>query len=516
MTSEGDKTMVASWTPENTDADTTTFASDSTTGKAISNLFDAASDPEVAYLSRSDWTGTFPKHYGESSGEINTWGNEINCKDSDGNNASCTWKKTASTKLIKHLEGNDSGTTVDKDSIMDTPTFGKKNGLKVSDMRGLAYDDAQWDKILDELTEDDYNQLIYFSGYGVDYIKSVDKPFQTDADSATGWMYGGTGKTFPSIMMLTQTWNAQLAEDLGEMMGNEALLGGANGWYAPAMNIHRTPFSGRNGEYYSEDGYMSGSMASLEVKGAATKGVYSYIKHFALNDQENHRGDRPGNFSVATWSNEQAIREIHLKPFDMCMHLGDMDMKTVVKKSDGTYENKVVKTPIAKGVMTSFNRIGATWTGGSHALIQQLLRDEWGFNGLIITDNANTGKFMSPYQMLEAGADIKLLNVSDDPTGEKLDFNDAATYHYARQAMHHLLYTVANTNCMNGALPGAGFKFSNGMKTIQIVFNTVCSVILAMLAFFSVWRWMPGTIKRVAARKEARVARKAARKAAKG
>ena len=392
MTSEGDKTMVASWTPENTDADTTTFASDSTTGKAISNLFDAASDPEVAYLSRSDWTGTFPKHYGESSGEINTWGNEINCKDSDGNNASCTWKKTASTKLIKQLEGNDSGTTVDKDSIMDTPTFGKKNGLKVSDMRGLAYDDAQWDKILDELTEDDYNQLIYFSGYGVDYIKSVDKPFQTDADSATGWMYGGTGKAFPSIMMLTQTWNAQLAEDLGEMMGNEALLGGANGWYAPAMNIHRTPFSGRNGEYYSEDGYMSGSMASLEVKGAATKGVYSYIKHFALNDQENHRGDRPGNFSVATWSNEQAIREIYLKPFDMCMHLGDMDMKTVVKKSDGTYENKVVKTPIAKGVMTSFNRIGATWTGGSHALIQQLLRDEWGFNGLIITDNANTGQ----------------------------------------------------------------------------------------------------------------------------
>lgn len=516
MTSEGDKTMVASWTPENTDVDTTTFASDSTTGKAISNLFDAASDPEVAYLSRSDWTGTFPKHYGESSGEINTWGNEINCKDSDGNNASCTWKKTASTKLIKQLEGNDSGTTVDKDSIMDTPTFGKKNGLKVSDMRGLAYDDAQWDKILDELTEDDYNQLIYFSGYGVDYIKSVDKPFQTDADSDTGWMYGGTGKTFPSIMMLTQTWNTQLAEDLGEMMGNEALLGGANGWYAPAMNIHRTPFSGRNGEYYSEDGYMSGSMASLEVKGAATKGVYSYIKHFALNDQENHRGDRPGNFSVATWSNEQAIREIYLKPFDMCMHLGDMDMKTVVKKSDGTYENKVVKTPIAKGVMTSFNRIGATWTGGSHALIQQLLRDEWGFNGLIITDNANTGKFMSPYQVLEAGADIKLLNVSDDPTGEKLDFNDAATYHYARQAMHHLLYTVANTNCMNGALPGAGFKFSNGMKTIQIVFNTVCSVILAMLAFFSVWRWMPGTIKRVAARKEARVARKAARKAAKG
>ena len=146
------------------------------------------------------------------------------------------YSQNVTNALAKVFSGevNPSGRTVDKDSIMDTPTFGKKNGLKVSDMRGLAYDDAQWDKILDELTEDDYNQLIYFSGYGVDYIKSVDKPFQTDADSATGWMYGGTGKTFPSIMMLTQTWNAQLAEDLGEMMGNEALLGGANGWYAPA------------------------------------------------------------------------------------------------------------------------------------------------------------------------------------------------------------------------------------------------------------------------------------------
>lgn len=515
MTAEGDKAMVSSWTPENTDVDTTTFATDDATGKAIANLFDAASDPEVTYLTRSDWTGTFPKHYGESSGEINTWGNEINCKDSDGNNASCTWKKTASDELIKQLDGNDSGSTVDKSTITDTPTFGKSNGLKVSDMRGLDYDDEQWDKLLDELTEDDYNQLVYFSGYGVDYIKSVEKPFQTDADAATGWFYGGTGKAFPSIMMLTRTWNASLAEDLGVMMGNEALLGGANGWYAPAMNIHRTPFSGRNGEYYSEDGFMSGSMASLEVKGAATKGVYSYIKHFALNDQENHRGDRPGNFSVATWSNEQAIRETYLKPFDMCMHLGDMDMKTVVKKSDGTYENKTVTTPIAKGVMTSFNRLGATWTGGNYALIQQLLRDEWGFNGLIITDNANTSKFMSPYQMLEAGADIKLLNVSEDPTGEQLDFNDAATYHYARQAMHHLLYTVANSNCMNGALPGAGFTFYNQMKVMQIAFNAICGVILALLAFFSVWRWLPGTIKRVAARKETRAAKKAARKAAK-
>lgn len=225
----------------------------------------------------------------------------------------------------------------------------------------------------------------------MDYIKSVDKPFQTDADSATGWMYGGTGKTFPSIMMLTQTWNAQLAEDLGEMMGNEALLGGANGWYAPAINIHRTPFSGRNGEYYSEDGYSPGPWLPSRSKARPSRACTATSSTSPLTTRRTTVVTGL-NFSVATWSNEQAIREIYLKPFDMCMHLGDMDMKTVVKKSDGTYENKVVKTPIAKGVMTSFNRIGATWTGGSHALIQQLLRDEWGFNGLIITDNANTGQ----------------------------------------------------------------------------------------------------------------------------
>ena len=515
MTEAGNAAMVSSWTPDNKDVDTTTFATDAETGKAISNLFDVASDPDVTYLTRADWTGTFPKHYGEASDEISTWGNEINCTDKDGNKASCTWKKTADSALVDQLEGNDSGTDVSRESIDDTPVFGAKNGLKVSDMRGLDYDDEQWDKILDQLTEDDYNQLIYFSGYGVDYIGSVDKPFQTDADAANGWFYGGTGKSFPSIMMLTQTWNADLAEELGTMMGNEALLGGANGWYAPAMNIHRSPFSGRNGEYYSEDGFMSGSMASLEVKGAASKGVYAYIKHFALNDQEDHRGDREGNFSIATWSNEQAIRELYLKPFEACMKAGDMDMKYVQKNADGTYENATVKTPISKAVMTSFNRIGATWTGGSYSLIQQLLRDEWGFNGLIITDNANTSKFMSPYQMLEAGADIKLLNVSEDPTGEQLDLTDPATYHYARQAMHHLLYTVANTNCMQGALPGAGFTFYNQMKVIQIVFNACCGVILALLAFFSVWRWLPWTIRRVAARKERRAAKRLAKKEAK-
>lgn len=445
MTGAGDTKLVSRWTPQNKEVDTASFAKDSKTNTRITNLFDAASDPDVTYLTRSDWTGTFPKHYGQSSGKIDTWGDEINCTDSNGNKASCTWKKTADKELLRKLDGNDSGTDVKRDSIKDTLTFGKKNGLKLSEMRGLDFSDGKWNKLLDQMTAKEYNQLIEFSGYGVDYIHSVDKPYQLDADAANGWFYGGTGRRFTTVTVLAQTYNQNLAEEYGKMMGDEALLGGADGWYAPAMNIHRTPFSGRNGEYYSEDGYLSGQVASLEVKGAASKGVYAYIKHFALNDQENHRGDRPGNFVVATWSNEQAPREIYLKPFEMCMKLGDTDMNYVKKAADGSYRNATRTTPTAKGVMTGFNRIGATWTGGSYPLIQQLLRDEWGFDGSVITDNANTAKYMSPYQMIEAGSDIKLLNANKDPTEEKLDLNDPATYHYARQAAHHVLYTMCCT-----------------------------------------------------------------------
>ena len=124
---------------------------------------------------------------------------------------------------------------------------------------------------------------------------------------------------------MAQTWNQEIAYRLGNMIGNEALLGGGTGWYAPAMNIHRTPYSGRNGEYYSEDSFLSGAMASQEVKGAAEKGVYTIMKHFAFNEQENHRGDRNGQYSMATWMNEQSARELYLKPFEMCMKAGDVE-----------------------------------------------------------------------------------------------------------------------------------------------------------------------------------------------
>lgn len=502
LTVEGNSAMVSRYSPANTDADTTAYSKDSRTGKPVTNLFDAARS-DITYMSRSNWSGTFPKHDGEPSTQTSTWGGEIN-GSKNGHPQAYTWKKEADDQLIQRLDSHDSGRISSSDLIKKQPVFGKDAKRSLIQMRGLSYANKEWDYLLDQLTEDDYQKIIFDSGYGLDYIKSVGKPYSADADTAYGLIYGGTGRLFPITMMVAQTFNHDLAKDFGVMIGNEALLGGTNGWYAPSMNIHRTPFSGRNGEYFSEDPFLSGDLAAAEVMGAATKGVYSYIKHFALNDQENHRGDRPGNFGIATWANEQSIRQIYLEPFEACLKLPDIPMKYVKYEGQGRYVNTTAKVPTAMGVMTSFNRIGATWTGGSYPLITQLLRQEWGFNGLVITDNANTGVFMNPKQMIEAGADLKLLSVDKDPTNAELDLRDPRTYSYARQAAHHMLYVVANSKAMNGAMPGSQFNYFNYMVIIRYAINICVGALILLLVWFSVRRHTKKVIDRKAARKQAR------------
>lgn len=315
---------------------------------------------------------------------------------------------------------------------------------------------------------------------------------------------------FPNAMTLAQTWNLDLASEYGTMIGNEGLLGGADGWYAPSMNIHRTPYSGRNGEYYSEDAFLSGAVASREVYGAASKGMYTYIKHFAFNDQENHRGDRDGQFSVATWFNEQSAREIYLVPFEMCMKAGDVTLNYVEKQKDGTYANASKQIRASQGVMTSFNRAGATWAGGDYGLITGILRNEWAFDGIVMTDNANTGVFMDGYQMTEAGADVKLTSL---PASARYDFdkNDPATYYYARQAMHRVLYTIANSKSMNGAMPGSqikdGMRISDKIKlAVDIIFG-----LLIVLEVYRIFRLFRPTKKKLA-KLQAKAEKKAQKK----
>lgn len=488
MTEAGNTELAAVYVPENPDTDTITYAKDSYSGAEVTNQFDEASG-DITYLTRNDWQGTWPEHDGEVMKEVSTWGNEINGTDKEGDAASFVYGKTIDSDTLAKIDAFDSRSPIDARDFDDEIVYGEDNGLTLINMRGLDYDDPLWNDLLDQLTADDYYTMIAQSGYGTEFLESVNKPFCVDADTASGLIYGGTGAMFPNMMTLAQTWNQDLASEYGEMIGNEAILGGADGWYAPSMNIHRTPFSGRNGEYYSEDAFLSGTVAAKEVYGAASKGMYTYIKHFAFNDQENHRGDRDGQYGLCTWLNEQAARELYLTPFEMCMKAGDVELNYVQEKEDGTYENATREIRACQAVMTAFNRIGYTWTGASYPLITGILREEWAFNGFVLTDNANTGVFMDGYQMIESGADGKL-TYAEESARFDFDENDKATYHYGREAMHRMLYTIANSKAMNGAMPGSLFKNSMTLVgKVRVAVNIICPLLIVLMIALTIRRF---------------------------
>ena len=387
------------------------------------------------------------------------------------------------------------------DHAEDTmPTLGSDNGLTLADLTGKAYDDPMWDQLLDQMSFEDMSLLVNLGGWQTAQIDSVGKVATSDCDGPAGvnnFITGTYGTPYPTEVLMAQTWNTDLLYDLGLAMGQEYADVNNYGVYGPAMNTHRSAFAGRNFEYYSEDGVLAGKLAAAQVNAMATKGTYNYIKHFAFNDQENHRGDRDGQFSVATWFNEQSAREIYLVPFEMCMKVGDVTLNYVEKQEDGSYANASKSIRASQGVMTSFNRAGATWAGGDYGLITGILRNEWAFDGIVMTDNANTGVFMDGYQMTEAGADVKLTSL---PASARYNFDksDPATYYYARQAMHRVLYTIANSKSMNGAMPGSqikdGMRISDKIKlAIDIIFG-----LLIVLEVYRIFRLFRPTKKKLA------------------
>lgn len=498
MTADGNADFVATYTPSNGTVDTTTYKNDTATGVEITNQLDNANG-DLQYLSRSDWTGTWPTVDGEPSDQISTWGNQLNGTDADGNPASYTYRKTISNEDLAQMDSFDSLNPTDPATLTDTITYGKDNGLGLIDMRGLSYDDPKWNDLLDQLTPDDYQTMITQSGYGTVELKSVDKPAATDRDAATGlynFSIDASGNfsvqgniTHCGVIVLAQTYNDDLATHYGENIGDESYYLNVDGWYAPAVNMHRTAFSGRNSEYYSEDPFVGGHVAALECRGVASKGMYVFVKHYAINDQENHRGDRDGQYSIATFLNEQAAREIYLKPFEMCVKSGTVEMNYAKDNGDGTYSNATTEIPAVTGIMTSFNRVGYTWAGGNYPLITGLLRNEWGFHGFVITDNANTGVFMDAGQMIQAGADGKLTNV---PTGARYTFNknDISDYHYGREALHNILYTIANSKVMNGGMPGSHYlaAMEPYQKVIYAV-DGVCGALIVLLVVLTILRY---------------------------
>ena len=379
---------------------------------AATNEFDFA-EGEITYLSRADGFA----NYAEATAAPATY--EMTDE-----------QKAAFDNAHTYTEA---GYQNDDDANAADITTGAKNGLKLKDMVGVDYNDAQWDAFLDQLTVADMDKLIALGGYQSVAVDSIGKVQAIDCDGPASinnnfTKQGSIG--FPSAVMIAATWNTDLAHDFGTSIGKMADDMDVSGWYAPAMNIHRSAFAGRNFEYYSEDGVLSGAMAANAIMGSQEQGVYAFMKHFALNDQETNRCGM-----LCTWSNEQAIREIYLKPFEQCIKAAD-----------------------CHAVMSSFNYIGNTYAGNCSALLNDVLRGEWGFVGMVLTDYYGVYGYQDSDRLIRNGGDFCLVNY-DTETNHLTDTTSATALVSARQACKNILYTVANSRAyypenLNPGMPG--------------------------------------------------------------
>ena len=337
------------------------------------------------------------------------------------------------------------------------PTTGAKNDIQLADMVGVAYDDEKWDSFLDQLTVADMDSLIALGGYQSVAVSSVGKVQAIDCDGPASinnnfTQQGSIG--FPSAVMIAATWNTDLAYSFGESIGKMADDMGVSGWYAPAMNIHRSAFAGRNFEYYSEDGVLSGAIASHAIMGSQDQGVYAFMKHFALNDQETNRCGM-----LCTWASEQAIREIYLKPFEAC-----------VKNAD------------CHAVMSSFNYIGNTYAGNCPELLINVLRNEWGFVGMVLTDYYGVYGYQDADHLIRNGGDFCLVNY-DTETNHLTDTTSATALVCARQACKNILYTVANSRAyypenLNPGMP-AWEKVMIGVDVVGVLALIALEIMVA-------------------------------------
>ncbi len=307
-----------------------------------------------------------------------------------------------------------------KDDEAEKPAMGAKTRIELASMSGLAYDDEKWEEVLDQLTAVDMEKLVNVGGWQTVELKSISKVATSDCDGPAGlnnFITGAFGTTYPSEVLMAQTWSKDMALEIGTSMGSEFAAAENYGWYGPAMNMHRSAFAGRNFEYFSEDGVLSGIIATNEANGAAQFGVYPYLKHFALNDQELNR-----TAILLTYASEQAIREIYLKPFEMA-----------VKNFSGN----------SLAMMSSYNWIGAVPTVANGYLLNNVLRDEWGFRGMVISDYAGSYGFMISDNGLRNGNDLMLGYGSYD--SNKLDKKNTTLLIAMRKASKNILYTIANS-----------------------------------------------------------------------
>ncbi len=392
--------------------------------------------PGVTMLSRADWTGTQPTGYDGRTKEAP----QVALEEFD-------WFDNFDPATDSKL-GNVEGSQV---FAAQAPTSRAANGISLIDLRGVEYDDERWDLLLDQVDwdgeKDNLIALLFGAAYQTKDVTSVGKPATTDADGAMGWSLDGAS-SWAAANIQASTWNVDLMHQLGSCIGEEALHLGLTGWYAPAVNIHRSPFSGRVYEYYSEDPLVSGKIAAGAIAGAADKGCISYLKHYALNDQETDRSNY-----IATWVNEQAAREVYLKAFEVAVKEAKTQV-AYISDDNGTVSTRTIRA--TTGIMSSQNSIGGIM-GFCHRGTQQgILRNEWGFSGAVITDLYIGGPAKDSDLVVRTGGNMYMSMMG----GACVDYDSATARAAMRNALHGVLYATANSNAMNGVVPGASISYA--------------------------------------------------------
>ena len=375
-----------------------------------------------AMLSRADWEGTWPTPQ--------------------------TAQQHAGTdRLYEEIRSEEHNNPTDFDSE-EYPWFGEEPTLTLRDLLPSAeaegyepvvsYDDERWEELMMGCDEKEMIALINNGAYHTLAMESVGLPATIHGDGPSGFtcfmskeQVNGTCQ-YVSEPVMASTWNINLMNELGEAIGEEGTIGDkATGQpyssiYAPGVNIHRSPFGGRCSEYFSEDPFISGMMGAAEVQGIQSRGVLPTVKHFVANEQETHRSIG-GDLS---WLSEQALREIYLKPFEYTVKLGE-----------------------TRGIMTSFNRIGTRWTGGDYRLLTEILRNEWGFNGLVICDFNTIPQYMIPRMMFYAGGSLDLAT-QQSAMWTDCDTSEAGDAIVLMRAVKDVMYALVNSNAMNAEVIG--------------------------------------------------------------
>lgn len=451
------------------------YTEGATEGSVVENLYTGNKDAALnidsqlsKQLTRTNFAGSWPDSRTETE-KITTeeYVAEIKSTQADPNNPN------------DYTEIPKTGTDTEVEFVTEDGT--EKRAVKFGDLVGKDYDDPLWEAFLDRLMLGEMLDLINEGAFQTVAIARLGVPLTRQSDGPVGWVnfMPGISAEFEGCckycceVVLASTWNIDRLYDMGESVGNEGLVGSSNGpfsgWYAPALNIHRSPMGGRNFEYYSEDPFLSGMMTASVMKGASTMGVFVNLKHFALNEQETHRS----SYGLLTWSTEQAMREIYLKGFEIAIKVAKADY---TPQADGAREEGGAVR--AMGVMSSFNRIGQRWTGGDYRLLTTILRNEWGFEGLVICD-FNTCSHMVVKDMVYAGGDLNLEMVGS-MVWRDVDSSNAADISVVRQASKNILYTIANSNAYRG-------EFVMHMPVWQVVMFVVDAVIVAGLAVWGVF-----------------------------